>query len=57
MNENLKLKTRPTRKINVGTAQIGGDAPITVQSMCATRTTDLEATLSQLKLLMLSWHV
>ncbi|MCB9030497.1 MAG: (E)-4-hydroxy-3-methylbut-2-enyl-diphosphate synthase [Deltaproteobacteria bacterium] len=51
MKENLRLKPRPTRKINVGSIQIGGDAPISVQSMCATRTTDLDATLAQIKLL------
>ncbi len=42
---------RKTQKISVGNVKIGGDAPIAVQSMCATRTTDIPATLAQLKLL------
>jgi (E)-4-hydroxy-3-methylbut-2-enyl-diphosphate synthase len=42
---------RTTRKIKVGSTFIGGDAPIAVQSMCATKTTDLEATRAQIALL------
>ncbi|HMO17088.1 MAG TPA: flavodoxin/ferredoxin-dependent (E)-4-hydroxy-3-methylbut-2-enyl-diphosphate synthase [Oligoflexia bacterium] len=42
---------RVTRAISVGSTWIGGTYPITVQSMCATRTTDLDATISQIKLL------
>ncbi|SRR5579875_35944 len=38
---------RHTRKIRVGTLELGGDAPIVVQSMCATRTIDIDATVSQ----------
>ncbi|MCI5066343.1 (E)-4-hydroxy-3-methylbut-2-enyl-diphosphate synthase [bacterium] len=45
------LAQRPTRKIRVGSIYVGGDAPIAVQSMCATRTTDIEATLAQIQLL------
>ncbi len=37
-----------TRKINVGGVEIGGGAPISVQSMCNTRTDDVEATVSQI---------
>ncbi|MDO5565616.1 MAG: flavodoxin/ferredoxin-dependent (E)-4-hydroxy-3-methylbut-2-enyl-diphosphate synthase [Planctomycetia bacterium] len=33
-----------TRKIKIGSIFIGGDAPIIVQSMCSTKTTDVEAT-------------
>ncbi|MFN8391058.1 MAG: (E)-4-hydroxy-3-methylbut-2-enyl-diphosphate synthase [Bdellovibrionota bacterium] len=40
-----------TRKIAVGSTFIGGDAPIAVQSMCATKTTNVEATLRQIRLL------
>ncbi len=40
-----------TRKVKVGTVFIGGDAPIAVQSMCATKTSDIQATLWQIKLL------
>ncbi len=35
---------RTTRKIRVGTAYIGGDAPILIQTMAATKTLDVEAT-------------
>ncbi|MCC6954956.1 MAG: flavodoxin-dependent (E)-4-hydroxy-3-methylbut-2-enyl-diphosphate synthase [Deltaproteobacteria bacterium] len=45
------LSDRKTRQFPVGTIQLGGDAPIAVQSMCATRTTDIEATLRQIQLL------
>ncbi|MBO1756081.1 flavodoxin-dependent (E)-4-hydroxy-3-methylbut-2-enyl-diphosphate synthase [Allobranchiibius sp. CTAmp26] len=39
---------RPTRKIKVGSVYVGGDAPISVQSMCTTPTTDINATLQQI---------
>lgn len=39
---------RPTRKIKVGKVEVGGDAPISVQSMCTTKTTDINATLQQI---------
>ncbi len=39
---------RPTRKIKVGSVDVGGDAPISVQSMCTTPTTDINATLQQI---------
>jgi (E)-4-hydroxy-3-methylbut-2-enyl-diphosphate synthase len=38
---------RTTRKIRIGKIEVGGDAPIVVQSMCATRTTDVDATVAQ----------
>jgi (E)-4-hydroxy-3-methylbut-2-enyl-diphosphate synthase len=38
---------RSTRKIRIGQVQVGGDAPIVVQSMCATRTIDIDATVVQ----------
>lgn len=37
-----------TRKIKVRDLVIGGGAPISVQSMCATRTRDIDATLKQI---------
>nr|WP_154546285.1 flavodoxin-dependent (E)-4-hydroxy-3-methylbut-2-enyl-diphosphate synthase [Mobiluncus porci] len=37
-----------TRKIQVGKVTVGGDAPITVQSMTTTLTSDVEATLQQI---------
>lgn len=39
---------RPTRKIQVGSLNVGGDAPITVQSMTTTKTHDIGATLQQI---------
>src|SRR6476469_2674159 len=39
---------RKTRKIKVGSVDVGGDAPISVQSMCTTPTTDINATLQQI---------
>jgi (E)-4-hydroxy-3-methylbut-2-enyl-diphosphate synthase len=39
---------RPTRKIQVGKVAVGGDAPVSVQSMCTTPTTDVNATLQQI---------
>jgi (E)-4-hydroxy-3-methylbut-2-enyl-diphosphate synthase len=38
---------RKTRKIRIGRVELGGDAPIVVQSMCATRTQDIDATIAQ----------
>ncbi len=39
---------RPSRKIRVGRVEVGGDAPISVQSMCTTLTADVNATLQQI---------
>ncbi|WP_432491702.1 flavodoxin-dependent (E)-4-hydroxy-3-methylbut-2-enyl-diphosphate synthase [Kineococcus auxinigenes] len=39
---------RKTRKIKVGTVDVGGDAPISVQSMTTTPTTNINATLQQI---------
>jgi len=39
---------RKTRKIMVGKVAVGGDAPISVQSMCTTKTTDVNETLQQI---------
>ncbi len=39
---------RKSRKIKVGAVEVGGDAPISVQSMCTTPTTDVNATLQQI---------
>jgi len=42
---------RPTRAIRVGSVVIGGDAPISVQSMTNTPTRDIPATARQIRLL------
>ncbi|TDC56979.1 flavodoxin-dependent (E)-4-hydroxy-3-methylbut-2-enyl-diphosphate synthase [Jiangella ureilytica] len=39
---------RPSRKIHVGKVEVGGDAPVSVQSMTTTPTTDINATLQQI---------
>ncbi len=38
---------RKTRRVRVGSTAIGGDAEIAVQSMCATKTRDIDATVAQ----------
>ena len=39
---------RPTRQIRVGSVAVGGDAPVSVQSMTITKTADVEGTLQQI---------
>lgn len=39
---------RPTRQIRVGSVAVGGDAPISVQSMTTTLTADVNSTLQQI---------
>ena len=48
------MKRNSTRPVRIGALTIGGEFPIAVQSMAATRTTDLTATLRQLELLELA---
>ena len=40
-----------TKQIKVGNVLVGGGAPVSIQSMCNTKTTDVEGSLSQLKAL------
>ncbi|MFT6037345.1 MAG: (E)-4-hydroxy-3-methylbut-2-enyl-diphosphate synthase [Candidatus Azotimanducaceae bacterium] len=42
------IKRRKSRQIMVGNVAVGGDAPIAVQSMTNTETTDVEATVAQI---------
>jgi len=42
------IERRRTRQVVVGTVPVGGDAPITVQSMTTTKTADVEGTLAQI---------
>jgi (E)-4-hydroxy-3-methylbut-2-enyl-diphosphate synthase len=46
--EAMSLQRRTSRKIRVGWVDVGGDAPIRVQSMTTTRTADVNATLQQM---------
>ena len=43
------IKRRQTRQIQIGSVAIGGDAPIVVQSMTNTLTSDIEATSAQIE--------
>ena len=43
------IDRRPSRKIRVGKVEVGGDAPITVQSMTNTLTADAQATINQVR--------
>ena len=42
------IKRRKTKVINVGDLKIGGDNPISVQSMTNTLTTDVKGTINQI---------
>jgi (E)-4-hydroxy-3-methylbut-2-enyl-diphosphate synthase len=48
------VKPRQTREIRIGNVKIGGSNPIAVQSMAATRTVDVAATIRQVELLELA---
>jgi (E)-4-hydroxy-3-methylbut-2-enyl-diphosphate synthase len=42
------IERRRTRQIHVGKVAVGGDAPVSVQSMTTTKTADVEGTLQQI---------
>lgn len=42
------IKRRKSKQISIGNVKIGGDAPISVQSMCNTDTRDVATTLNQI---------
>jgi len=46
--EPRKYSRKKTRQISVGKVAVGGDAPISVQSMTITKTADVDATLQQI---------
>ncbi len=48
MNHQTRYDRRKTRQIIVGDVAIGGDAPVSVQSMTTTKTADVEGTLVQI---------
>lgn len=48
MSTPARFERRRTRQIHVGKVAVGGDAPITVQSMTITKTADVEGTLQQI---------
>ena len=43
------INRRKTKVINVGSVKVGGNNPISVQSMTNTLTTDIESTVKQIK--------
>ena len=43
------MKRRNSKQIKIGDVKIGGDAPVSVQSMCNTDTRDVNATLTQIR--------
>ena len=51
MNLPSPVQRRVSRKIYVGDVAVGGDAPISVQSMTNTKTTDVAATVAQIRAL------
>ncbi len=51
MSFRTTIKRRVSRQINVGSVAVGGDAPISVQSMTNTDTCDVQATVAQIRAL------
>jgi len=49
MKQESNIQRRKSRQIMVGDVPIGGDAPIAVQSMTNTETTDVDATVAQIR--------
>ena len=47
----MKMKRKMTRQIHIGSIAIGGGAPVSVQSMTNTKTTDTAATVAQIRAL------
>ena len=45
----MHITRRKTRQIQVGAIKIGGDAPVSVQSMCSTDTRDTNATIEEIR--------
>jgi (E)-4-hydroxy-3-methylbut-2-enyl-diphosphate synthase len=41
------MERMPTRAVRIGKVQVGSGAPVVVQSMCATKTADIDATVAQ----------
>ena len=48
MGPNVTIPRRKTRQIRVGNVAVGGDAPVSVQSMTKTDTRDVQATVDQI---------
>ena len=50
-SELLITPRRKSKKIKIGGIEIGGDAPVSIQSMCTTDTSEIEQTLQQIRAL------
>jgi len=48
MQTGTVTERRPTRQIHVGSVPVGGGAPVSIQSMTITKTSDVEGTLQQI---------
>lgn len=48
MEASSAFPRRPTRQVMVGSVGVGGDFPVTVQSMTTTKTADVDGTLAQI---------
>src|SRR5207244_7511916 len=44
----MPIQRRTSKQVRVGWVEVGGDAPVRVQSMCTTKTSDINATLQQI---------
>src|SRR2546421_9148580 len=44
----MQIQRRKTRQLSLGGVKIGGDAPISIQSMTTTKTAGIDATLQQI---------
>ena len=49
MEPEVKIQRRKTRQVMVGNVPVGGDAPISVQSMTNSETCDVDATVGQIR--------
>ena len=47
----IRIRRRKTRAVKVGSITIGGDAPVSIQSMTKTDTADVQATVTQIRAL------
>ena len=50
-NNQVKIERNPTRPVKIGSMTIGAGNPIAVQSMTATKTTDIDATVALVNLM------
>jgi len=45
----VKIRRKKTRQVRIGNVKVGGNAPVSIQSMAKTRTSDARATIGQVK--------